>query len=70
MSPGAPARGRRARVVGRPLYDERSPMVNNARTADTAPPAGGADFARLNLELGQQWFSYKKVGADGVPVSE
>lgn len=64
----APKAGR-SRVVARPLYDERSPMANRASTADTAPPAEGADFARLNVELGQNWFSYKKVSPDGALVT-
>jgi hypothetical protein len=64
-----PGHGRGTRTVVKPLYDERSPMANNARTADTAPPATGTDFARLNVELGQNWFSYKKVGPDGALVT-
>ena len=63
------AKGGRRPVVTRPLYDERSPQANNARTADMAPPAEGADFARLNVELGQTWFSYKKVGPDGALIT-
>ena len=39
-------------------------MANNARTADTAPPAGPATFAQLNAQLGQTWFSYRTAGGD------
>jgi len=60
--------GRRAVVHRRPLYDDRSPLAGNAHTADSAPPATGADFARLNAELGQTWFSYRKLGPDGAPI--
>lgn len=59
-------RGRgRTRTVSAPRYEANSPMVNNARTADSAPPAGREDFARLNAQLGGTWFSYRTVGGDG-----
>lgn len=48
-----------------PRYEQNSPMVNNARTADAAPPAGPAAFALLNAQLGEKWFSYRTVPAEG-----
>jgi len=60
------AAGRRGtRTVTAPRYEQNSPMVNNARAADTAPPAGAETFARLNAQLGGTWFSYRTASASG-----
>jgi hypothetical protein len=57
---GGGARGARG-TRSAPRYERSSPAANNARTADAAPPAGAAEFARINAELGATWFSYRKV---------
>jgi hypothetical protein len=60
----APSAARRS-ASRRPMYEARSPMANNGYTADTAPPAGAADFARLNAQLGSTWFSYRTADGSG-----
>jgi hypothetical protein len=45
-------------------------MANNARAADSAPPATAASLAAINTELGGVWFSYRKVSGDGDAVAE
>jgi hypothetical protein len=63
-----PGRPRRAgRVARAPRYERGSPMANNARVADEAPPATAGSLAALNAQLGAQWFSYRTAegGGDG-----
>lgn len=63
----APQQGRRSgrtRTVTRPRYEPPA-LTGNARNADSAPPAGRAEFMRLNAQLGETWFSYRTVGGDG-----
>ena len=40
---------------------------NHASTADTAPPATGAQLAALNAQLGSEWFAHTSVPAGGEP---
>jgi len=67
----APAAGKGARraVVNRPLYERGSAMTNNARAADSAPPATAEAIASLNAQLGGGWFSHRTVPADGAPAA-
>lgn len=57
--------GRRGREPAR--YERSSPMANNARTAESAPPATAAALAALNAQLGGGWFSVRQVKADPAP---
>jgi len=45
-------------------YDSKSAQANNARSADTAPPATAGALAALNASLGMEWFSHKTVPAN------
>lgn len=56
--------GGNARPAGRGRpggYERSSGMANNARTADTAPPATGASLTALNAQLGASWFKHRVV---------
>ena len=46
-----------------PRYERNSPMANNARVAESAPPATAAALTALNAQLGG-WFSHRIVPAD------
>jgi hypothetical protein len=50
-----------ARGAQGPRYEAGSPLANNPRTADTAPPATAATFAALNAQLGARYFSHRTV---------
>ena len=53
----------RAGASSRPSagYERSSPQANNARAADTAPPATAASLQALNTQLGAQWFTHRTV---------
>ena len=65
-----PGGGRgRTRTVTAPRYERRSAMANNARAADSAPPATAGSLTAINTQLGGVWFSYRKVPGDGNAVA-
>jgi hypothetical protein len=49
-----------------PRYDSTSPHANNARTADSAPPATGAFIQGMDAQLGGGWLSYRTVKREEV----
>jgi hypothetical protein len=46
-------------------YDSTSPHANNARTAQSAPPATGAFLKGMDAQLGGGWITYRTVPAAG-----
>ncbi len=56
--------GTRGRSAGR--YERGSAQANNARTADTAPPATPAALAQVNAQLGGGWITHRTVKAQPV----
>ena len=57
-----PARSSGAQAPrGAARYERSSQSANNARAADTAPPATGASLAALNTQLGANWFTHRTV---------
>lgn len=66
QQPGSPGKGRVSRS---PRYERGSAMVNNARMADSAPPATAGALAAINAQLGSQWFSVKTADSSGAEVS-
>jgi hypothetical protein len=61
--------GRRTRAITAPRYERSTAMANNARAADSAPPATAGSLTAINTQLGGVWFSYRKVPGDGNAVA-
>jgi hypothetical protein len=51
-----------------PRYDSTSPHANNARTADSAPPATGMFLQGMDAQLGGGYLTYRTVKAEGGDV--
>jgi len=56
--------GTRGRSAAR--YERGAAQANNARTADTAPPATAGALAQMNAQLGGGWITHRVVKAQPV----
>lgn len=55
--------GAAPRRRGAAQYERNSPMANNARTAEAAPPATAGALAQVNAQLGGGWITHRAVKA-------